>query len=48
MIIFSVDESYESGKSTLKLEGKSGKTISIGCNVSHRNLPILGHWAEEV
>ena len=28
MIIFSVDES---GKSIVSLEGKSGKTISIGC-----------------
>ena len=28
MIIFSVDES---GKSIVNLEGKSGKTISIGC-----------------
>ena len=28
MIIFSVDES---GKYIVKLEGKSGKTISIGC-----------------
>ena len=28
MVIFSVDES---GKSIVKFEGKSGKTISIGC-----------------
>ena len=28
MMIFSVDES---GKSIVNLEGKSGKTISIGC-----------------
>ena len=44
MIIFSVDES---GKSIVKLEGNSGKIISIIISIKiiiiHPNLPILGH-----